>query len=118
MKIEKDLLDVPMVPAQVAPREITLPSGRRAVVRTGSGEDWFDALQEVSGNSKILSAAITVRLITINKRPYTYEEFMLEPLPDVMMLYNLANELVGIGAFPPKETEKEETYHGGPEKGN
>jgi hypothetical protein len=81
-----------------AAREITLPSGRKALIRKGTGRDQIEAHKIAKGSSATeLMYGLIARMALIDGKPILYEQVLELDLEDVMELQ---------GALFPKAKEK------------
>lgn len=67
------------------PKEITLPSGKKAVIADGKGKHLFQAQKMASSPDEIQYALIAI-LTTIDGEPVIYEDMAEMNLPDVLCL--------------------------------
>ena len=73
-------------------KEINLPSGRKAVVYQGTGEDFLTALeiaQETGGGFKEAILSLMEQLVEIDGKRVTAEELKKLPLQDFAVLYTV-----------------------------
>jgi len=73
-------------------KEITLPSGRIAIIKEGKGKDLFWALSNSTGQNDIIKLLI-VRLTEIDRKPITEDDLEELPLADVMTLMKEFTEI-------------------------
>jgi hypothetical protein len=68
--------------------EITLPSGRMAVVRKGTGRDLMRAHRAVAANPEpiAVSFALVAELAQVEGKPIVYEDMLAMELADVLTL--------------------------------
>lgn len=66
-------------------KEITLPSGKKAVIKEGKGRDFFWAYRNAGDPSEIVRL-LMVRLIEIDSAPLTEDGIDELPISDVMTL--------------------------------
>ncbi|HLW71355.1 MAG TPA: hypothetical protein VKS22_12120 [Candidatus Binataceae bacterium] len=71
--------------AEPKTREITLPSGRKAVIREGFGRDLMRA-QKVAKTVDEIPMALVAQLVEIDGAAVLYEDLLDMNLPDVLML--------------------------------
>jgi hypothetical protein len=93
-----------MKPTQFkADKTITLPSGKLAGVRKGTGLDLMHAQRAVAGNKEQMASAFALiaELVEIDGKAITYEEVLTMPLADIGVLQAEVNELNFPGPPPP-----------------
>jgi hypothetical protein len=73
-------------------KEITLPSGRIAIIKEGKGKDLFWALSNSTGQNDIIKL-LMVRLTEIDGKPITEDDLEELPLADVMVLMREFTEI-------------------------
>ena len=73
-------------------KEITLPSGRIAIIKEGKGKDLFWALSNSTGQNDIIKL-LMVRLTEIDGKPITEDDLEELPLADIMVLMKEFTEI-------------------------
>jgi hypothetical protein len=68
-------------------REITLPSGKVAVIKDGKGKDLFWAQKMANDTSEIMKM-LMVRLVLVDGNPITEDDLDEMDISDVLMLTN------------------------------
>jgi hypothetical protein len=71
--------------AEPKTKQITLPSGRTAVIREGFGRDLM-AAQRVATSVDAIPMALVAQLVEIDGKAIVYEDVLDMNLPDVLML--------------------------------
>ena len=70
-------------------REMTLPSGRTALVRKGKGRDLMRAHRAVAANPEPIAVefALIAELVQLDGKPVVYEDVLAMELADVLALH-------------------------------
>lgn len=66
-------------------KEITLPSGKKAVIRDGKGKDLLNA-QRIAQSPDEIIYALLAELVMIDGTKHVYEDVLEMPLTDVLVL--------------------------------
>jgi hypothetical protein len=87
INLPEPVSDAPSSTPSNAAREITLPSGRKALIRKGTGRDQIEAHKIAKGDGATeLMYGLIARMVLIDAKPVKYEEVLEMDIEDVMEL--------------------------------
>jgi hypothetical protein len=101
-------VNIPDAPAEDGAIELTLPSGRKALMRAPNGTHMIAANKLIKGKPSMteLVLAIISRTTLIDGKAMTFEDFIRLPLGDLFKLQGVMNDRF-LGGLDEEEEDEE-----------